>query len=176
MRILGVDPGTRATGYGVIDLSGSRLRRVDSGVIRLPSGTLAGRLATVHREIAAVIQELRPESAAVESVFSARNARSALLLGHARGVVLATFALAGLSSDEYSPTAVKTAVVGYGAASKFQVQQMVQRLLLLPAPPPSDEADALAVAICHGHSRGGRGARPVGRRRGAETRPDGVVR
>jgi crossover junction endodeoxyribonuclease RuvC len=154
-----VDPGTRATGYGVVEIDGASLHRVAGGVIRTASGTLGERLATIQGELTAVIEEFGPDSAAVESVFAAKNVRSALLLGHARGVVLVSFALADLRSDEYTPTQVKTAVVGYGAASKLQVQEMVRRLLSLPAVPPADEADALAVAICHGHASRVRGAR-----------------
>jgi len=159
LRVLGVDPGTRATGYGVVDIDRGSLRRVAGGVIRLSSGTLAERLAKIQQGLTAVIEEFSPDSAAVESVFAAKNVRSALLLGHARGVVLVAFALAELKSDEYTPTQVKTAVVGYGAASKIQVQEMVRRLLSLSAAPPTDEADALAVAICHGHASRERGAR-----------------
>ena len=159
MRILGVDPGTRATGYGVVDLEGSRLRRVAGGVIRPGAGSLGQRLAGIQARLAALIEEFGPDSTAVEGVFSARNARSALTLGHARGVALAALAASGLETGEYSPSQVKLAVTGHGAAGKPQVQQMVQRLLGLRDPPPADEADALAVAICHGHSQVGRRGR-----------------
>ena len=153
MRILGIDPGTRATGFGVVQVEGSKLRRIAGGVIRPRCDELPGRLHELLCALTAVIEELRPEDAALEAVFTARNPRSALLLGHARGVALAACASARLSPAEYAPRRVKQAVVGYGAASKSQVQRMVQRLLGLSAPPPTDEADALAVAICHGHSR-----------------------
>ncbi|MBW2413445.1 MAG: crossover junction endodeoxyribonuclease RuvC [Deltaproteobacteria bacterium] len=159
MRILGVDPGTRATGYGLVDLDGSRLRRVAGGVIRPASGPLGHRLAAIQARLAAVIEEFGPDSTAVEGVFAARNVRSALTLGHARGVALAALAAAGLEIGEYSPSQVKRAVTGHGAAAKPQVQQMVQRLLGLADAPPADEADALAVAICHGHSQAGRRGR-----------------
>ncbi|MFQ5513375.1 MAG: crossover junction endodeoxyribonuclease RuvC [Myxococcota bacterium] len=154
MRILGIDPGSRATGYGVVEREGASLRRVGGGVIRSEGGvTLAARLARIHAELRRVIGEHRPDAAALEAVFSARNPRSALLLGQARGAALAACGGAGLTAAEYSPSQVKQAVVGYGAADKRQVQLMVQRLLALGAPCPSDESDALAVAICHAHSR-----------------------
>ena len=152
MRVLGIDPGSRATGFGVVDLRGSRLERVAGGVIHLRHGTLAERLFLLGRDLDALIAETAPDRAALESVFVHRNARSALLLGHARGVALAACGRAGLTAAEHAPRQVKLAVVGTGTASKEQVQRMVQRLLALPSPPANDEADALAVAICHGHS------------------------
>jgi crossover junction endodeoxyribonuclease RuvC len=162
VRILGVDPGTRATGYGVVELQGSQLRRVAGGVIRArASASLGARLAGIHAELSRVIERFGPDSTAVENVFSGRNPRSALTLGHARGVALAAFAASGLETGEYSPAQVKLAVVGYGAAAKPQVQRMVQRLLDLADLPPADEADALAIAICHGHSVRPVRARPV---------------
>ena len=159
MRILGVDPGSRATGYGVVELEGSRLRRVAGGVIRPGEGSLGQRLADIQARLAAVIEEFGPDCTAVEGVFAGRNARSALTLGHARGVALAVLAASGLETGEYSPAQVKLAVVGHGSAAKLQVQRMVQRLLGLVEPPTADEADALAVAICHGHSQAGRAGR-----------------
>jgi crossover junction endodeoxyribonuclease RuvC len=152
VRILGIDPGTRATGFGVIELQGSTLVRVVGGVIRPRATDLAGRLREVQLRLAQVISDTKPEGAALEAVFTGRNPRSAILLGHARGVALVACADAGLLPAEYAPGRVKQAVVGYGAASKSQVQRMVQRLLGLADPPPADEADALAVAICHGHT------------------------
>lgn len=152
MRILGIDPGSRATGYGVVDLSNSTLQRVAGGVIRCGTGSLASRLARIDRELSAMLVEIQPVAAALESVFSARNPRSALQLGQARGVALAACGRAGLEAAEYAPSQVKLAVVGHGAADKAQVQRMVQRLLGLATPPPADEADALAVAICHAHT------------------------
>ncbi|MEX2205201.1 MAG: crossover junction endodeoxyribonuclease RuvC [Myxococcota bacterium] len=152
MRVLGIDPGSVATGYGVISVEGSAMRRIAGGTIRARGDTLADRLAHLQRELARAIAELAPECAALESIFSAKNARSALVLGHARGVALAACGSAGLGSAEYTPAQVKVAVTGYGRAEKSQVMLMVQRLLGLSAPPPSDEADALAVAICHGMS------------------------
>jgi crossover junction endodeoxyribonuclease RuvC len=141
-----------ATGYGVVSVEGSSLRRIAGGTIRAKGDTLADRLAHLQCELASAIAELAPECAALESIFSAKNARSALVLGHARGVALAACGTAGLGPAEYTPSQVKAAVTGYGRADKPQVVLMVQRLLGLAAPPPSDEADALAVAICHGLS------------------------
>ena len=153
MRVLGIDPGSLATGYGVVQIEGSRMRRVAGGTIRTRGDTLADRLAQLQRELVRAIDELAPDFAALEAVFSAKNARSALVLGHARGVALAACAGAGLGTAEYTPSQVKVAVTGYGRAEKLQVMRMVQRLLGLAEPPPSDEADALAVAICHGVGR-----------------------
>jgi crossover junction endodeoxyribonuclease RuvC len=155
VRILGIDPGSNATGYGVVSVEGSTLRRLGGGTIRARGESLGERLAHLQRALECAIAELAPESAALESVFSAKNTRSALVLGHARGVALAACASAGLATDEYSPSQVKVAVTGYGRAEKLQVMKMVQRLLGLASPPPSDEADALAVAVCHGLSRRG---------------------
>ncbi len=152
MRILGIDPGSRATGWAVVELCGSRLRRVASDVLRPVPEPLPERLAAIFDGLVDAIARTAPDAAAVESIFSARGARSALLLGHARGVALLACARAGLATAEYAPSQVKAAVVGYGAAPKDQVARMVQRLLGLGALPRSDEADALAVAICHGHS------------------------
>lgn len=155
MRILGIDPGSNATGYGVVCVEGSSLRRLGGGTIRARGDTLGERLANLQRELERAIAELAPEAAALESVFSAKNVRSALVLGHARGVALAACAIAGLATGEYTPSQVKVAVTGYGRAEKLQVMKMVQRLLGLDAPPASDEADALAIAVCHGLSRRG---------------------
>ncbi len=152
MRVLGIDPGSVATGYGVVSVEGSTLRRIAGGTIRARGDTLADRLAHLSRELSAAIADAAPECAALEAIFSAKNTRSALVLGHARGVALAACGSAGLGPAEYTPSQVKVAVTGYGRADKPQVMRMVQRLLGLAAPPPSDEADALAVAICHGLS------------------------
>ena len=129
-----------------------------SDVIRTPTGPLAARLALIHTRLAERIDEWRPDRVALEGIFTAKNARSALQLGHARGVALAVCGLRQLAAAEYTPAQVKAAVVGFGSASKPQVQGMVQRLLALDAPPPVDAADALAVAICHGHRAGSVGA------------------
>jgi len=151
--VLGVDPGTAATGYGVVERpeDGGPPRLIECGVIRPPArGTLARRLAVIHGELAALIGRHRPGAVAVESVFVSRNARSALVLGHARGVILLAAEQAGLAVAEYAPRQVKAAVVGAGAATKPQVGLMVARLLRLrAAPEPADAADGVAVALTH---------------------------
>ena len=153
MRILGIDPGSRVTGYGIIDKQGNRLVHVDNGAIITSSGQeLALRLQKIHGELEAVIRTYRPTVMAVEQVFLAKNALSALKLGHARGVVLLSGINAGLPVHEYSALQVKSAVVGYGRAAKVQVQQMVKVLMKLPEIAQEDASDALAVAICHAHS------------------------
>ena len=152
MRILGIDPGSHATGYGVIERQGNLLRHVAHGTLRPRGASPEMRLHDLYRLLCEVVGHHEPDVAAVERVFVAQNARSALVLGQARGVALAACALAGLPTGEYTPAQVKVAVTGYGRAEKLQVMKMVQRLLGLVAPPPSDEADALAVAVCHGLS------------------------
>jgi crossover junction endodeoxyribonuclease RuvC len=149
VRVLGVDPGSRCTGFGVVERRGTELRRVESGVIRPRGTTLAARLASIYQELLAVIERQRPDGAALESVFSARNPRSALVLGQARGVALAACGRACVPTAEYAPAQVKSAVAGYGRADKAQVQRMVRLLLALPELPQSDAADAIAIAICH---------------------------
>jgi len=172
VRVFGIDPGTERTGYGCVETDGSRHRVVACGAIAAPAlGSFSERLFDIHRRLAALIAELRPESVAIENLFYAVNARSALKLGHARGVAMLAAAQAGLPVAEYTPAEVKRAVVGYGRADKQQVQQMVKLLLHLPVVPmPHDAADALAVAICHVHSlpRGG-GAVAAGRGRTTAT-------
>ncbi len=150
-RILGIDPGSRRTGFGVIEVAGPHLTYVASGCIRSPEETLAQRLHTIHEEVAALVRAYRPGEAVIENVFVRRNAAAALKLGQARGAALCALAGCGLPVYEYSPAQVKQAVVGRGRAEKVQVQHMVQALLGLAAPPPADAADALACAICHGH-------------------------
>ena len=155
MRVLGVDCGGEYTGYGVIeqDEQGT-LRHLCSGAIRLsPRETLEVRLMKICDGLTVVIGDYSPEIVAIEDVFYAVNAKSALKLGHVRGVAMLTAAQAGLPVMAYSPLSIKSAVVGYGRAEKAQVQLMVARLLHLPAPPePADVADALAIAICHLHT------------------------
>ena len=153
VRILGIDPGLNRTGFGVIEAGGGRLRHLAAGVIRVPPGELAQRLAHILSELASVIRELQPSEAVVEKVFVNVNAQTTLLLGQARGAALCAAVSAGLKVHEYTALQVKQAVVGYGKADKIQVQKMVQRLLELDRAPPPDAADALACSICHAHSR-----------------------
>jgi crossover junction endodeoxyribonuclease RuvC len=149
-RILGVDPGSRATGYGVIEKDGNRLHYVACGVIRGTNRmTFSERLKTIHDGLCEVIEAQAPIVAAVEDVFVAVNPRSALKLGHARGVAILAAMHHGLAVHDYTPRMIKQAVVGFGNAEKVQVQQMVRILLRLSVSPSNDAADALAVAICH---------------------------
>ena len=152
--VLGVDPGLRATGYGLLEPARPRPRTVAYGCVRTTSGrSVAQRLRELHQKISEIIQRYRPTHVAVESGFYGKNARSAMLVGQARGVALLAAAQGGCNVHEYSPSEVKRAVVGSGSASKPQVQYMVQALLALSEPPlPEDASDALAVAICHLHS------------------------
>ena len=154
MRIFGIDPGSNRTGYGCVETDGSRHRIVISGAISAPAlASFPERLLNIHSRLAALLADCRPDCVAIESLFHAANARSALKLGHARGVAVLAAVEAGLPVVEYTPAEVKRAVVGYGRAEKHQVQQMVKLLLGLAAlPSPHDAADALAVAICHVHS------------------------
>ena len=154
MRILGIDCGSRITGYGVIDTDRAECSLVRCGVIRPNSSEpFALRLKLIHDGIVKVIRESQPQVAAFESLFYAANVQSALKLGHVRGVSMFAAADANLPVFEYSPLEVKSAVTGYGWAEKIQVQQMVRGLLKLrSAPEPYDASDALAVAICHAHT------------------------
>ena len=155
MRTFGIDPGSERTGYGCIETSGSRHRIVMCGAISsLASVSFPDKLLKIHSRLAALIAECRPDCVAIESLFHAVNVRSALKLGHARGVAMLAAVEAGVLVAEYTPAEIKRAVVGYGRAEKSQVQQMVKMLLGLTAvPSPHDAADALAVALCHVHSR-----------------------
>lgn len=152
--IMGLDPGTAITGYGLICYDGRHLAPIDYGVITTPAHTpLPTRLRAIYHELVALIARHRPTEAAVEELFFARNVRTAIAVGQARGVVLLALAEADLPIHEYTPLQVKQAVVGYGRGTKAQVQEMVRMLLGLDAiPRPDDAADALAVAICHAHS------------------------
>jgi len=155
VRVLGVDCGGELTGYGVVEQRNGRgLACLDAGVIRLKTrDPLPLRLARVFEELGNVIRAHRPDVVAIEDVFYAVNAKSALKLGHVRGVAMLAAAAQGLEVAEYAPLAIKSAVVGYGKAEKSQVQQMVKRLLKLDQiPEPPDVADALAIAICHLHT------------------------
>ena len=173
-RILGLDPGLRVTGYGVIDCSGNRLTYVGSGCIRAGTGTLPTRLGVIARDLNHLIAEIVPTEVAVERVFVNVNPNSTLLLGQARGAAIAAAVLAGLPVTEYTAGQVKQAVVGGGRAAKTQVQAMVVRLLLLPGVPQADAADALATAICHAHASVGIGAIAGGRRGGRMLRKSGA--
>lgn len=155
MTILGVDCGSRVTGYGVIEARDSSCRLVDCGVVRPPGGApLAARLLFIHDALRNVIRNHAPEAAVFESIFHAANAQSALKLGHARGVSMLAAAEAAVPIFEYTALQVKSAVTGYGRAEKAQVQRMVQSILeIAEAPAPFDASDALAVAICHAQSR-----------------------
>lgn len=151
-RILGIDPGSRKTGFGIIDVDGALASYVSSGIIRLPESELPARLKVIFDSVGELIEQYKPELMAVEEVFLARDPRAALRLGQARGAAIVAGVDAGLPVAEYSARTVKQAVVGTGRATKEQVQHMVMRLLSLPAAPAEDAADALAVAICHAHS------------------------
>jgi crossover junction endodeoxyribonuclease RuvC len=157
VKIFGIDPGSERTGYGCIEVLGSRHHLVICGSISAPvHSTFPEKLKHIHAALAALLDRHRPDCVAVENIFHARNVRSALKLGHARGVALLAASEAGLPVVEYAPAEIKRAVVGFGRAEKHQVQQMVKLLLRLEAPPsPHDAADALAVAICHVHSATG---------------------
>ena len=171
MRIFGVDPGSRRTGYGCIETSAGRHRLVDCGALSAsPDAPLADRLRVVHSGLAKLLASHQPDVVAFEDLFYARNVRSALVLGHVRGVLLLAAAEAGLPAAEYSPAEVKRALVGYGRADKQQVQQMVALLLGMDAPPsPLDASDALAVAVCHAHSIGPTGERAAAGGRAARS-------
>ena len=153
MRILGIDPGSKATGYGFIEQQGNRLIHLDNGAIFTRSqDALAVRLQKIYQELCRLIEQYCPDAVAVEQVFMAKNPASALKLGHARGVALLAGINAELPVAKYSALQVKSAVVGYGRAGKAQVQHMTRTLLNLPEIAQEDAADALAVAICHAHS------------------------
>jgi len=149
MRILGVDPGSRRTGFGVIEANGGRITHLAHGVIAAGNGEFTERLSTLFTGLSDVIIQHRPECVAMEDVFMARNAASALKLGQARGALIAACAHAGLKVTPYSPTKVKQAVTGFGRAEKGQIQHMVRLLLKPLSPLQEDAADALAAAICH---------------------------
>ena len=163
MRIFGIDPGADRTGYGCVDTDGSRHRIVTCGAIAASaSASFPDKLLLIHQRLSSLLRECRPDAVAVENLFFAVNVKSALKLGHARGVAVLAAVEAGVTVVEYTPAEIKRAVVGYGRAEKPQVQQMVKLILGLPAvPTPHDAADALAVAICHAHSA--RGTVPVAR-------------
>lgn len=164
-RVLGIDPGLANTGYGVVRLDGSKLRAVTTGCIKTRSKQpLAARLLLIYNEILEVIGTFEPQAVAVEQIFFAKNASSALQVGQALGVCLLAAAQHEIPAFQYSPNGVKLAVTGYGRASKEQVQKMVSALLALHEQPRSDHvSDALAVAICHIHGAGNAMGRLTGR-------------
>jgi crossover junction endodeoxyribonuclease RuvC len=167
--ILGIDPGSRKTGFGIISYVSGRSEYVTSGVIRLPSGELPERLRIIYNSVTELIEMHCPDELAVEQVFMARSAGSALKLGQARGAAIVACVARDMTVAEYSARQIKQSVVGTGAADKSQVQHMVKVLLQLPAEPQEDAADALAAALCHAHTRQSMinlaGARSVRRRR-----------
>ncbi|MCP4212949.1 MAG: crossover junction endodeoxyribonuclease RuvC [Halieaceae bacterium] len=167
--ILGIDPGSRKTGFGIINYHSGRSEYITSGVIRLPQGELPERLRVIFDSVTELVELHSPEEVAVEQVFMAKSAGSALKLGQARGVAIAACVVRDMPVSEYSARQIKQSVVGSGAADKAQVQHMVKVLLGLPAEPQEDAADALAAALCHAHTQHGvlnlAGGRAVRRRR-----------
>jgi crossover junction endodeoxyribonuclease RuvC len=150
VKILGIDPGSRAAGYGIVDFSDGRFSFVCCGVIRVDTKQpFSARLLEIHQGISEVIEKHQPDLAAIEEVFMAKNPNSALKLGHARGVLILAAMQQKISPAEYSPRQIKQAVAGYGNADKAQIQHMVKAILALAKSPSHDAADALAVAICH---------------------------
>jgi crossover junction endodeoxyribonuclease RuvC len=154
VRIFGIDPGSERTGYGCVDTDFTRHRILVCGaVVAPPSASFPDKLLHIHQRLSTLMREHRPDCVAIENLFHAVNVKSALKLGHARGVAMLAAVEAGVPVVEYTPAEIKRAVVGYGRAEKAQVQQMVKVMLQLAEPPePHDAADALAVAICHAHS------------------------
>ncbi len=171
MKIFGIDPGSDRTGYGCVERIGSRHTLITCGSLSgRTNASFPDKLQAIHAGLIALLREHRPECVAVENIFYARNVRSALKLGHARGVALLAAAEAGIPVVEYAPAEIKRAVVGYGRAEKHQVQQMIKLLLALEkAPSPHDVADALAVAICHLNAMTG----PLGNQLRSEPRVPG---
>jgi crossover junction endodeoxyribonuclease RuvC len=155
IRILGIDPGSRITGYGIIETQGSRHTHCINGCIRLPSTNFPERLRLIFEALSEIIEIHQPHEVAIEQVFVNRNPAAALKLGQARGAAICAAVTRRLSVAEYSPREVKLAVVGSGAADKVQVQHMVRVLLSLDTTPTPDAADALGIALCHSHTRAG---------------------
>jgi len=151
-RVLGIDPGSRVTGYGVIDTNGVRSRHVDSGCIRTVAGEFPHRLGEIFHGICELLDRWQPHEVAVEQVFVSRNAASALKLGHARGAAVTAIVTRSIPMFEYTPAAVKQGLVGNGRAEKEQVQHMIRIILGLQGQMSLDQSDALAVALCHAHS------------------------
>lgn len=153
--ILGIDPGSRITGYGLIRESKQQLQYIDSGCIRTSEGELSQRLLQIFNGVCQLMEEFSPDEVAIEQIFMHQNPSSALKLGHARGVAMVACASHRLKVSEYSAREVKQSLAGYGAAQKSQVKHMVVNLLMLTSSPQSDAADALAIAICHSHMKNG---------------------
>lgn len=153
LRILGIDPGSRLTGFGLVDVDGEHVRYVTSGSVQSPDGEFHERLKLIYDSVRRIVTDYEPGVLAIESVFVHRNASSALKLGHARSAALCATFVADIEVFEYAPREIKQAVVGSGSASKEQVQHMVASLLRLDGRPSPDAADALAAALCHGHRR-----------------------
>ncbi|MEH6581005.1 MAG: crossover junction endodeoxyribonuclease RuvC [Halioglobus sp.] len=167
--ILGIDPGSRKTGFGIINYVSGRSEYVTSGVIRLPAGELPERLKVIFESVSELIELHCPQQLSIEQVFMAKNAGSALKLGQARGAAIVACVARDMAVSEYSARQIKQAVVGTGAADKAQVQHMVKAILKLPSEPQEDAADALAAALCHAHTQQSMinmaGAKSVRRRR-----------
>lgn len=153
IRFMGIDPGSRKAGVGIIDVYGNKVRHVHHDVIRCGTGEFTERLGILFQELSSMIETYQPSCAAIEDVFVSKNVSSALKLGQARGALIAACCHADLPINTYSPTAVKQAIVGHGRADKNQVQHMVKALLKPPLPLPEDAADALAVCLCDAHHR-----------------------
>ncbi len=158
MRILGIDPGYAILGWGILDMKGNHFSVVDYGAVTTDAKTdMPMRLQHLYTELTAIIEKYRPEAAAIEELFFNNNAKTAILVGEARGVAVLACVNGGLEINEYTPLQIKQALVGYGRADKKQVQAMVKAVLnLKEVPKPDDTADAVAAAICHGHSAGNR--------------------
>jgi crossover junction endodeoxyribonuclease RuvC len=152
-RILGIDPGSRITGFGIIEQIGNRTSYVESGCIRAGDGEFAQRLRTIFEGLQDIVTLYVPDEVAIEQVFMHRNPDSALKLGQARGAAICAVMAKGLLVSEYTPAEIKKAIVGKGNAAKTQIQHMVTALLKLPGTPQADAADALAIALCHSHTR-----------------------
>ena len=162
IRILGIDPGSQVTGYGIIDSEANHARHVDHGHLRIEGEEFPAKLRHIFEQITALISRYTPDEVAIEKVFMHRNADSALKLGQARGTAMTACILKDLAIYEYTPNEVKQATVGRGHAAKEQVQHMIKVLLCLPGKPQADAADALAVALCHAHYREGLRRMPAG--------------
>ena len=151
MIILGIDPGSQITGFGVIAVEANKPRHLHSGCIRV-QGALTQRLFAIHQQLQQIMETYQPDQAAIEQIFMAKYAQAAMMLGHARGVAVVAVATYDIPLSEYAPRRVKQAVVGYGAAEKTQVQRMIGALLSLSELPAPDAADALAIALCHAYT------------------------